>query len=76
MLDQGVLCIHHDHCSGLVAYREAGLDIRIVERDSVLGGSWHYTKEIHLDAPASTAATHTVSLGIRIEKRNRHQRAS
>ena len=48
MLDQGGLCVHNDSptppCSGLVAYRElteAGIDVvRIVERDSVLGGSW------------------------------------
>ena len=45
-------------CSGLVAYRElteAGLDVRIFERDSVPGGNWHYTEEVPLDAPVPNA---------------------
>ncbi|KAF8127436.1 hypothetical protein EV363DRAFT_1515362 [Boletus edulis] len=40
--------------SGLVAYRElteAGLDVRLFERNSVPGGVWHYTEEVPLDAP-------------------------
>ncbi|KAF8556440.1 FAD/NAD(P)-binding domain-containing protein [Imleria badia] len=40
--------------SGLAAYRElteAGLDVRIFERDSVPGGNWHYTEEVPFDAP-------------------------
>ncbi|KAI9573778.1 hypothetical protein HD554DRAFT_2166551 [Boletus coccyginus] len=44
--------------SGLVAYRElteAGLDVRIFERDSVPGGNWHYTEEVPLDAPVPNA---------------------
>ncbi|KAH0836316.1 hypothetical protein J3R83DRAFT_7865 [Lanmaoa asiatica] len=44
--------------SGLVAYRElteAGLDVRIFERDNVPGGNWHYTEEIPLDAPVPNA---------------------
>jgi hypothetical protein len=45
-------------CSGLVAYREltdAGLDVRIFERDSIPGGNWHYTEEVPLDAPVPNA---------------------
>ena len=45
-------------CSGLVAFRElteAGLDVRIFERDSVPGGKWHYTEEVPLDAPVPNA---------------------
>ncbi|KAF8556439.1 FAD/NAD(P)-binding domain-containing protein [Imleria badia] len=44
--------------SGLIAYRElteAGLDVRIFERDSVPGGNWHYTDEVPLDAPVPNA---------------------
>ena len=47
-------------CSGLVAYRElteAGLDVRIFERDRVPGGTWHYTEEVPLDAPVPNAPT-------------------
>jgi hypothetical protein len=47
-------------CSGLNAYRElteAGLDVRIFERDSVPGGNWHYTEEVPLDAPVPNAPT-------------------
>lgn len=53
--------LYHDSCtpsSGLVAYRElteAGLDVRIFERDSVPGGNWHYTEEVPLDAPVPNA---------------------
>lgn len=46
--------------SGLAAYRElteAGLDVRIFERDSVPGGNWHYTEEVPLDAPVPNAPT-------------------
>ena len=53
---------HHDSptCprSGLVAYSElteAGLDVRIFERDHVPGGNWHYTEEVPLDAPVPNA---------------------
>ena len=49
-------------CSGLVAYRElteAGLDVRIFERDSVPGGNWHYTEEVPLDAPVPNVPTPT-----------------
>ena len=66
-LDQGVLCVPFitmplttPPCSGLIAYRElteAGLDVRIFERDSVPGGNWHYTEEVPLDAPAPNAPT-------------------
>ncbi|KAN0088857.1 hypothetical protein V8E55_005914 [Tylopilus felleus] len=45
-------------CGGLVAYRElteAGLDVRVFERDSVPGGNWHYTEEVPLDAPVPNA---------------------
>ncbi|KAG8215013.1 hypothetical protein J3R82DRAFT_8419 [Butyriboletus roseoflavus] len=66
-LDQGVICpqssYHHSLIppfSGLVAYRElteAGLDVRIFERDSVPGGNWHYSEEVPLDAPAPNAPT-------------------
>ena len=66
VLDQGTSCVpvpssdHHPPTprSGLVAYRElteAGLDVRIFERDSVPGGNWHYTEEIPLDAPVPNA---------------------
>ena len=47
-------------CSGLNAYRElteAGLDVRIFERDSVPGGNWHYTEEAPLDALVPNAPT-------------------
>lgn len=64
-LDRGiVICqssYHHSlvpPSSGLVAYRElieAGLDVRIFERDSVPGGNWHYTDEVPLDAPVPNA---------------------
>ncbi|KAF8556442.1 FAD/NAD(P)-binding domain-containing protein [Imleria badia] len=40
--------------SGMIAYRElteAGLEVRVFERDSVPGGNWHYTDEVPLDAP-------------------------
>jgi cation diffusion facilitator CzcD-associated flavoprotein CzcO len=51
----------HPHlCSGLIAYRElteAGLDVRIFERDSIPGGNWHYTEEVPLDAPVPNAPT-------------------
>ncbi|KAF8555876.1 FAD/NAD(P)-binding domain-containing protein [Imleria badia] len=46
--------------SGMVAYRElaeAGLDVRLFERDSVPGGNWHYTEEVALDAPVPNAPT-------------------
>ncbi|KAF8550557.1 FAD/NAD(P)-binding domain-containing protein [Imleria badia] len=46
--------------SGLVAFRElteAGLHVRIFERDSVPGGNWHYTEEVPLDAPVPNAPT-------------------
>ena len=52
---------YHDSptpCSGVIAYRElteAGLDVRIFERDSVPGGNWHYTEEVPLDAPVPNA---------------------
>ena len=65
VLDQGVSCVCPAHrtityrtCSGLIAYRElteAGLDVRIFERDSVPGGNWHYTEEVPLDAPVPNA---------------------
>ena len=48
----------HRICSGLIAYRElteAGLEVRIFERDSVPGGNWHYTDEVPLDAPVPNA---------------------
>jgi cation diffusion facilitator CzcD-associated flavoprotein CzcO len=67
--DQGALCLPlvtspltAPPCSGLIAYRElteAGLDVRIFERDSVPGGNWHYTEEVPLDAPAPNAPTPT-----------------
>lgn len=47
-------------CSGLIAYRElteAGLDVRVFERDSVPGGNWHYTEEAPFDAPVPNAPT-------------------
>ena len=66
-LDRGVLCVPFitsplttTSCSGLIAYRElteAGLDVRIFERDSVPGGNWHYTEEVPLDAPVPNAPT-------------------
>jgi cation diffusion facilitator CzcD-associated flavoprotein CzcO len=63
-----VRCVSHSSqhdsptrtCSGLNAYRElteAGLDVRIFERDSVPGGNWHYTEEVPLDAPVPNAPT-------------------
>ena len=48
----------HPPCSGLMAYHElteAGLHVRIFERDSVPGGNWHYTEEVPLDAPVPNA---------------------
>ncbi|KAF9240430.1 hypothetical protein BU15DRAFT_45877 [Melanogaster broomeanus] len=44
--------------SGLVASRElieAGLKVRLFERDSVPGGNWHYTEEVPRDAPVPNA---------------------
>ncbi|KAF8556446.1 FAD/NAD(P)-binding domain-containing protein [Imleria badia] len=44
--------------SGLGVYHElteAGLDVRIFDRESVPGGNWHYTEEIPLDAPVPNA---------------------
>ncbi|KAG9309497.1 hypothetical protein JVU11DRAFT_10468 [Chiua virens] len=45
--------------SGLVAFRElkeAGLEVRIFERDNAPGGIWHYSEEISLDSPVPNAA--------------------
>ena len=47
-------------CSGIIAYRElteAGLDVRMFERDNVPGGNWHYTEEVPLNAPVPNAPT-------------------
>ena len=62
---QHIISHYHDDspalpCSGLIAYRElteAGLDVRVFERDSVPGGMWHYTEEVPLDAPVPNAPT-------------------
>ncbi|EIW77433.1 FAD/NAD(P)-binding domain-containing protein [Coniophora puteana RWD-64-598 SS2] len=44
--------------SALIAYRElieAGLDVRVFERDDVPGGNWHYTDDTAPDAPVPNA---------------------
>lgn len=44
--------------SGLVAYRDfahAGFDVYLFERDTVPGGTWHYTEEAHTKTPMPNA---------------------
>jgi cation diffusion facilitator CzcD-associated flavoprotein CzcO len=44
--------------SGLVAYRDfaqAGFDVWLFERDTVPGGTWHYTEEAHTKTPVPNA---------------------
>ena len=44
--------------SGLVAYRDfaqAGFDVWLFERDTVPGGTWHYTEEAYTKTPIPNA---------------------